>query len=67
MGFKAGQGLGKDAAGTKEPLDVRVKGGRKGLGVEEEKIRKDREEISRLVPSSRSLAPSLPSSILLVF
>eukprot|EP00286_Rhodomonas_abbreviata_P012251 CAMPEP_0181337304 /NCGR_PEP_ID=MMETSP1101-20121128/27936_1 /TAXON_ID=46948 /ORGANISM="Rhodomonas abbreviata, Strain Caron Lab Isolate" /LENGTH=148 /DNA_ID=CAMNT_0023447767 /DNA_START=127 /DNA_END=570 /DNA_ORIENTATION=+ len=32
MGFKAGQGLGKNEAGTTEPVDVRIRGGRKGLG-----------------------------------
>eukprot|EP00961_Rhodomonas_salina_P028710 387335-Rhodomonas_salina.2 len=46
MGFKSGQGLGKDAAGTAQPLDVRMRG-RSGLGVEEEKIRKQKEELRR--------------------
>ena len=36
MGFKEGQGLGKDEQGTAMPVNVLVKGGRRGLGVDEE-------------------------------
>lgn len=43
MGFKEGQGLGKDRAGDVDPLEVMLKSGRAGLGVDESKHRAKRE------------------------
>ena len=40
MGYKAGEGIGKDGRGRAAPLSVDLKAGRTGLGVDEEKKRK---------------------------
>jgi len=45
MGYKEGQGLGKDASGSAEPLPLLVKRGRSGIG-QEEKKRKQVEKAS---------------------
>ena len=40
MGFKQGTGLGKEQQGTAAPVEVLVKAGRRGLGVDEEERRR---------------------------
>lgn len=40
MGYKAGEGIGKDGRGRAAPISVDLKAGRTGLGVDEEKKRK---------------------------
>lgn len=40
MGYKAGEGIGKDRQGRAAPLSLDLKAGRTGLGVDEEKKRK---------------------------
>ncbi|XP_067092798.1 G patch domain-containing protein 11 [Osmerus mordax] len=45
MGYKAGQGLGKQGAGRVEPIPLNIKMGREGIGMEEVKKRKAEEEL----------------------
>lgn len=40
MGYKAGEGIGRDGRGRAAPISVDLKAGRTGLGVDEEKKRK---------------------------
>lgn len=40
MGYKAGEGIGKDRQGRAAPISLDLKAGRTGLGVDEEKKRK---------------------------
>ena len=40
MGYQQGQGLGRGQSGRVVPVAVQLKGGRHGLGVEENKKRK---------------------------
>ncbi|CAL1578258.1 unnamed protein product [Knipowitschia caucasica] len=45
MGYKAGQGLGKQGAGRVEPIPLNIKVDRGGIGMEEMKKRKAEEEL----------------------
>uniref|UniRef100_A0A672L037 G patch domain containing 11 n=1 Tax=Sinocyclocheilus grahami TaxID=75366 RepID=A0A672L037_SINGR len=45
MGYKAGQGLGKQGAGRVEPVPLNIKTDRGGIGMEELKKRKADEEL----------------------
>ncbi|XP_056148161.1 G patch domain-containing protein 11 [Lampris incognitus] len=45
MGYKAGQGLGKEGAGRVEPIPLNIKTDRGGIGMEEVKKRKAMEEL----------------------
>uniref|UniRef100_A0A673GKY2 G patch domain-containing protein 11 n=1 Tax=Sinocyclocheilus rhinocerous TaxID=307959 RepID=A0A673GKY2_9TELE len=45
MGYKAGQGLGKEGAGRVEPVPLNIKTDRGGIGMEELKKRKADEEL----------------------
>ncbi|KAJ8360049.1 hypothetical protein SKAU_G00165740 [Synaphobranchus kaupii] len=45
MGYKAGQGLGKDGAGRVEPIPLNIKTDRGGIGIEEVKKRKAEEKL----------------------
>ncbi|KPP79512.1 G patch domain-containing protein 11-like [Scleropages formosus] len=45
MGYKAGQGLGKDGAGRVEPIPLNIKSDRGGIGMEEVKKRKAEEKL----------------------
>ncbi|XP_061766600.1 G patch domain-containing protein 11-like isoform X1 [Nerophis ophidion] len=45
MGYKAGQGLGKEGAGRIEPIPLNIKTDRGGIGMEEAKKRKAEEEL----------------------
>ncbi|XP_030627833.1 G patch domain-containing protein 11 isoform X1 [Chanos chanos] len=45
MGYKAGQGLGKEGAGRVEPIPLNIKTDRGGIGMEEAKKRKAEEEL----------------------
>ncbi|XP_036430648.1 G patch domain-containing protein 11 [Colossoma macropomum] len=45
MGYKAGQGLGKQGAGRVEPIPLNIKTDRGGIGMEELKKRKAEEEL----------------------
>ncbi|XP_028846045.1 G patch domain-containing protein 11 [Denticeps clupeoides] len=45
MGYKAGQGLGKEGAGRVEPIPLNIKTDRGGIGMEEKKKRKAEEEL----------------------
>ncbi|KAL4641369.1 G patch domain-containing protein 11 isoform X1 [Arapaima gigas] len=45
MGYKAGQGLGKDGAGRVEPIPLNIKTDRGGIGMEEVKKRKAEEKL----------------------
>ena len=49
MGYQPGQGIGKGQTGIAAPVPVEVKGGRQGLGVDENKKRKKQqaEELRR--------------------
>ena len=40
MGYQPGQGIGKGQTGRIAPVPVEIKGGRQGLGVEENRKRK---------------------------
>lgn len=39
MGFKAGEGLGRGVKGRTEPIELALKAGRTGLGVDEDRKR----------------------------
>ncbi|XP_017292164.1 G patch domain-containing protein 11 [Kryptolebias marmoratus] len=45
MGYKAGQGLGKEGAGRVDPIPLNIKANREGFGMEEVKKRKAEEEL----------------------
>ncbi|XP_071337251.1 G patch domain-containing protein 11 [Trachinotus anak] len=45
MGYKAGQGLGKEGAGRVDPIPLNIKTDRGGIGMEEVKKRKAEEEL----------------------
>ncbi|XP_061780210.1 G patch domain-containing protein 11-like isoform X1 [Nerophis lumbriciformis] len=45
MGYKAGQGLGKEGAGRIDPIPLNIKTDRGGIGMEEAKKRKAEEEL----------------------
>nr|XP_046257614.1 G patch domain-containing protein 11-like isoform X3 [Scatophagus argus] len=45
MGYKAGQGLGKEGAGRVDPIPLNIKMDRGGIGMEEAKKRKAEEEL----------------------
>ncbi|XP_060942815.1 G patch domain-containing protein 11-like [Limanda limanda] len=45
MGYKAGQGLGKQGAGRVDPISINLKTDRGGIGMEEVKKRKAEEEL----------------------
>ncbi|KAF7669157.1 hypothetical protein LDENG_00243250 [Lucifuga dentata] len=45
MGYKAGQGLGKQGAGRVDPIPLNIKSDRGGIGMEEMKKRKAEEEL----------------------
>lgn len=45
MGYKAGQGLGKEGAGRVDPIPLNIKTDRGGIGMEEQKKRKAEEEL----------------------
>ncbi|XP_057704512.1 G patch domain-containing protein 11 isoform X2 [Corythoichthys intestinalis] len=45
MGYKAGQGLGKEGAGRVDPIPLNIKTDRGGIGMEEAKKRKAEEEL----------------------
>ncbi|XP_041866504.1 G patch domain-containing protein 11 [Melanotaenia boesemani] len=45
MGYKAGQGLGKEGAGRVDPIPLNIKTDRGGIGLEELKKRKAEEEL----------------------
>ncbi|XP_074532018.1 G patch domain-containing protein 11 [Halichoeres trimaculatus] len=45
MGYKAGQGLGKEGAGRVDPIPLNIKTDRGGLGIEEVKKRKAEEDL----------------------
>ncbi|XP_071759507.1 G patch domain-containing protein 11 [Centroberyx gerrardi] len=45
MGYKAGQGLGKEGAGRVDPIPLNIKTDRGGIGLEEVKKRKAEEEL----------------------
>lgn len=45
MGYKAGQGLGKEGAGRVDPIPLNIKTDRGGIGMEEMKKRKAEEEL----------------------
>ncbi|XP_023133810.1 G patch domain-containing protein 11 [Amphiprion ocellaris] len=47
MGYKAGQGLGKEGAGRVDPIPLNIKKDRGGIGMEEVKKRKAEEELER--------------------
>uniref|UniRef100_A0A3P8W0F6 G patch domain-containing protein 11 n=1 Tax=Cynoglossus semilaevis TaxID=244447 RepID=A0A3P8W0F6_CYNSE len=47
MGYKAGQGLGKEGAGRVDPIPLNIKTDRGGIGLEEIKKRKAEEELER--------------------
>ena len=44
MGFKQGGGLGKDGNGIKEPIQIKVKSNKQGIGSEESEMRRKEEE-----------------------
>lgn len=46
MGYKKGQGLGKNRDGREEPIDLMIKDKKTGLGMDEERKRK-REEAEK--------------------
>ncbi|XP_013861344.1 G patch domain-containing protein 11 [Austrofundulus limnaeus] len=46
MGYKAGQGLGKEGAGRVDPIPLNIKANREGFGMEELKKRKAEEELN---------------------
>jgi hypothetical protein len=43
MGYQPGQGLGRGLAGQAAPIPVQLKAGRQGLGIEQNKKRKQQE------------------------
>lgn len=43
MGYKEGEGLGRSAKGSTQPVELSLKAGRAGLGVDEERRRKKRD------------------------
>lgn len=45
MGYKAGQGLGKEGGGRVDPIPLNIKNDRGGIGMEEQKKRKAEEEL----------------------
>ncbi|XP_049591647.1 G patch domain-containing protein 11 [Syngnathus scovelli] len=47
MGYKAGQGLGKQGAGRVDPIPLNIKTDRGGIGMEEAKKRKAEEELDQ--------------------
>ncbi|XP_026165353.1 G patch domain-containing protein 11 [Mastacembelus armatus] len=47
MGYRAGQGLGKEGAGRVDPIPLNIKTDRGGIGMEEVKKRKAEEELER--------------------
>nr|XP_057914311.1 G patch domain-containing protein 11 [Doryrhamphus excisus] len=47
MGYKAGQGLGKEGAGRVDPIPLNIKTDRGGIGMEEAKKRKAEEELEQ--------------------
>ncbi|XP_054653933.1 G patch domain-containing protein 11 isoform X2 [Dunckerocampus dactyliophorus] len=47
MGYKAGQGLGKQGAGRVDPIPLNIKTDRGGIGMEEAKKRKAEEELEQ--------------------
>ncbi|XP_061545225.1 G patch domain-containing protein 11 isoform X2 [Phycodurus eques] len=47
MGYKAGQGLGKEGAGRVDPIPLNIKTDRGGIGMEEAKKRKSEEELEQ--------------------
>ncbi|KAJ4758751.1 G patch domain-containing protein 11 [Rhynchospora pubera] len=47
MGYKPGSAIGKDNSGPTEPIGVGIRRSRAGLGVEEEKARKEEEDLER--------------------
>jgi hypothetical protein len=55
MGFKQGTGLGKEQQGTAAPVEVLVKAGRRGLGVDEEERRREETFKRRRVEDATNL------------
>eukprot|EP00039_Didymoeca_costata_P018110 m.332158 g.332158 ORF g.332158 m.332158 type:complete len:268 (-) comp16889_c0_seq1:1011-1814(-) len=51
MGFKVGEGLGKDGSGRQEPVPIHVKQGKQGLG--KERAKKEQEEAKKRVHVAR--------------
>ncbi|XP_077438217.1 G patch domain-containing protein 11 isoform X2 [Vanacampus margaritifer] len=47
MGYKSGQGLGKEGAGRVDPIPLNIKTDRGGIGMEEAKKRKAEEELEQ--------------------
>ncbi|XP_037540853.1 G patch domain-containing protein 11 [Nematolebias whitei] len=47
MGYKVGQGLGREGAGRVDPIPLNVKANREGFGMEELKKRKAEEDLNR--------------------
>jgi hypothetical protein len=45
MGYKEGSGLGSGTGGMASPLDVVLKSGRAGVGVDEAKVREKRQAL----------------------
>lgn len=55
MGYQEGEGLGKDGNGIKEPIQVKLKYDKLGIGTEEaEKKKKEEEEYNRNLKAIRS-------------
>ncbi|CAB3410617.1 unnamed protein product [Caenorhabditis bovis] len=64
MGWQPGQGLGRDAAGSLEPLTLDVKSDRRGLMAEEEMSIKQR---NKLRPETVDLSTKNPVSLLMEY
>jgi len=58
MGYKKGDKLGKEGNKVAEPIEIHVKTGRAGLGVEEDKRRKIQQETEKVVEQSTTIVSS---------
>ena len=62
MGYEKGRGLGRNQAGRVEPLELLVKEKRTGLGIDEDRKRKQEEAIqNQTVRGAEWVAMRLPA------
>ena len=59
MGYQPGQGIGKGQTGQAAPVPVEMKGGRQGLGIEENRKRKKLQAEEQRKQNGSSTAVSL--------
>lgn len=58
MGYQAGQGIGRNKTGRVVPIAVEIKGGRQGLGIEQNRKRK--KQFAEQQQKERSMHNHLP-------